>query len=71
MLDAGVVDEDVNPTKLQRGRRDHVENGFGLRHVRTAETDSDTELPAEVSTQGFHCIGIPKAVQHHISASPT
>jgi hypothetical protein len=64
VLDAGVVDEDVDATHLAFGVRDHVRDLVGLAHVGGVVAD----IRVEVDELGPGCVHVAEAVEHDAGA---
>ena len=66
MLNAGVVDQDVDAAELGSGVFHHGLDVGGLAHIRTVVADLDAGCLAGIQYLGAWCFDIAKAVEHDI-----
>jgi len=66
VLDAGVVDQDVDPAKLACRDRHHVADLLGPRHVSAAERDLDVELGGECFALSLDLRRVAEAVEQNV-----
>ena len=68
VLDAGVVDEDVDAAEARGALLDHLGHLSGPRHVGSAVVDLDVVSGTELGHQRFDRFALTKAVEHDVSA---
>jgi hypothetical protein len=68
MLDAGVVDEDVEAAEAIDGAAHHRFDGLGARHVGTVVQHLDAVARSEFSARGFDGGGVAETVLHDVGA---
>ena len=69
MLDAGVVDDDVDLAEFGPGGVGHGADGFRLAHAGAGIGDFDAGFPSQGEAQGFRSgLASPEAVEHDIGA---
>ncbi|MNN82366.1 hypothetical protein D3C81_1992940 [compost metagenome] len=69
MLDAGVVDQDVEAAQRAVGGGHHVGDLIRLSHVGGVVEDAHAGLGRQISAGLFDDGGIAQAVQHHVAAA--
>ncbi len=69
MLDAGVVDQDVEAAQLALRRGDHVLDLIRLGHVRGVIKDAHAGFGSQVRARRLDGLGVAQAVQHHVAAA--
>ncbi|MNE24125.1 hypothetical protein D3C80_1174060 [compost metagenome] len=69
MLNAGVVDQDVEAAELAMRRGHHVGDLIRLGHVGGMIEDANARLGGQVGTGLFDDGGVAQAVQHHVAAA--
>ena len=68
VLDAGIVDQDVDRTQLAHGLGDHGRDLLGPAHVRAAVRHGDAELLLQPVAQAGDGRGVAEAVEHEVGA---
>ncbi len=66
MLDAGIVDEDIDAAELFCGKSHHGFDFGGLAHIRGAISDADSRVAGELGPRLLDCLGIAETVEHDI-----
>jgi hypothetical protein len=68
VLDARIVDQDVQAPEAARRGLDRVVNLLGLRHVGAVKGDLDPGLALEGRTGLLDLVRVAEPVQHHLAA---
>ena len=69
MLDAGVVDEEVDRPEFGERLLHHARNGFRAAHIRAVVDDAHAVLCRQLSAQPLDLGGVAEAVEHDVGAS--
>jgi hypothetical protein len=69
-LDAGIVDEDVEPSELFDRRLDQAAHGICLRHVGAVIEHAHAMVALKAAAELFDLGGVAKTVQHDVGAEP-
>ena len=69
MLDAGIVDEDVEPAEFAQSRFDHLGDRGGARHVGAGIVDANVVILGDAFAGSFDLLRLAEAVQHYVRAS--
>jgi hypothetical protein len=64
MLDAGIVDEHVEPAEAVKRHVDHAGDRVGLRHVGTRIGDRNAKIGVDRLLRRFDLLGLAEAVEH-------
>jgi hypothetical protein len=67
MLDAGIVDENIEPAQLARRGLDHSRDLCRIRHVGRIEGGPDTKVLGDLPARAFDGGCFAKAIQHDIA----
>ena len=68
MLDAGIVDQHIEPAEAIERHGDHFGDRVRLRHVGAGIGDRDAEIGAEGLLRRFDLVGLAEAVEHDCGA---
>ena len=70
VLDAGIVDEDVEPAEFAQSCFDHRADRVRFRHVGGGVVDANVVILGDAFARSFNLLRLAEAVQHHVGASP-
>jgi hypothetical protein len=68
MLNAGVIDDDVNRSETMGGLIGHPQNGIGTRHVGIAISDIDIMRGGKRLALHLDVVAVAETIEHHGSA---
>jgi len=68
VLDAGIVDEDVEPAEFSQSRFDHLGDRVRLRHVGGGIVDANAVILGDAFACRLDLLRLAEAVQHHVGA---
>jgi hypothetical protein len=68
VLDAGIIDEDVEPAEFAKRRCNHLGDRFRIRHVGAGIADTHAEILGDAALHRFDLFGLAEAVQHDVRA---
>ena len=68
VLDAGIVDEDIEPAEFAQSRFDHRADRVGARHVGGGVVDANVVILGDAFARSFNLLRLAETVQHYVGA---